>query len=97
MLTRRCVACGHDVMPLDVLNGGCPDCACDFEIRPPRTYAEMEGFEAVATWIPMPFAEMDEPAQSVDRGRLRRRWLIFLAGVAGTIVSLGWIIGAATP
>lgn len=89
------MACGHDTTPLDQLNGLCPACTCDFDDRPPRTYAEMEGFEPVAIWIPMPFADVPPLRRSAERGRLRRRWAIFGLGVATSVAGLLVVISAA--
>jgi hypothetical protein len=95
MLTRRCVACGHEAAPIDLLNGHCPACSCDFDVRPPRTYAEMEGFEPVAAWIPAPFADVPPLRPTADRGRLRRRWMVFVLGVVASVAGLLVVISSA--
>ena len=91
MLTRRCVACGRGVAPLDLLEEACPDCGCDFDLRPPMSYAEMEGFEPVAEWIAIPVHAAINPA-GPDRAGLRRRCAIFglliAAGLLAAILRL---------
>lgn len=95
MLTRRCVACGRGVVPLDLLEDACPDCGCDFDDRPPMTYAEMEGFEPVAEWIAIPMAP---PAASPGPGRagLRYRWAIFGVVMAAGLLAVIMLLAAAT-
>lgn len=95
MLMRRCVACGRGVAPLDLLEQACPDCGCDFDVRPPMTYAEMEGFEPVAQWITIPVhATVDPPGP--DRASLRRRWAIFGVLMAAGLLTVVLLLAAAT-
>jgi len=50
MTQRRCVGCGLRA-ELRVTEGGaerCPRCGVDWSVRPPRSYAELEGLETAA-------------------------------------------------
>lgn len=48
MTRRRCCECGFDGPPLQGSRGElalrCPQCDADLYERPPRSYAELEGF-----------------------------------------------------
>jgi hypothetical protein len=41
-LCRRCMQCGRELSPVATPER-CVGCGCDFDERPPRSYAEMEG------------------------------------------------------
>jgi hypothetical protein len=41
-LCRRCMQCGQ-MQPASRAPATCVTCGCDFQQRPPRSYAEMEG------------------------------------------------------
>jgi len=47
-LTPRCVSCGYFGPDIDPPQRHCPCCSCDLTERPPRSYAQMEGFVATA-------------------------------------------------
>jgi hypothetical protein len=86
---RQCVACGYSGRFVDRPGqAACPRCACDFTLRPPRSYAEMEGIEDSD--------DLFRRSRRADRGepierewRLVERWLAFLFGV--TIVGIAVI------
>lgn len=74
---RQCVACGYSGRFVDRENQThCPRCACDFAVRPPKSYAEMEGLDQLE--------RRPNRAQRllVDgerrEWRLVERWLVFL-------------------
>lgn len=48
MTQQRCVGCGLRAVagnPVGTPRGACPRCGIDWLERPPRSYAELEGFE----------------------------------------------------
>jgi len=86
LLQRRCVACGHDGD--DIRSGDhthCPACNCDLHLRPPRSYAEMEGLVGQPLTI-------DAPRRRAARDpRLARRWVIFLGFTMLVMLSLVYL------
>ena len=73
ILLQRCVCCGSEVTRIPATYR-CLHCDCDFDHRPPRSYAEMEGIQTVRQ-TPSPeyraWSEWREQA-------LVERWLWFL-------------------
>jgi hypothetical protein len=69
----------------------CPRCACDFRVRPPRSYAEMEGLTDRA---PTRRSRRSDSASHAIDISLRTRWVGFLVAtsalliIAGTLVSM---------
>lgn len=96
LLVRRCLACGVPVARTALLGERCRRCGCDFRERPPRTYAEMEGFaedvdDAALLAIDVhPSAEwsFDDPIAR-RRRRIVGRWIAF-----GLIVALLAVVAA---
>jgi hypothetical protein len=80
VLQRRCLGCGYGGEQVE-RDAACPRCGCDFTIRPPRSYAEMEGFVG----DPMPIEPVDSTA---SRDRLLGRWALFVAFSLGLLLSL---------
>ena len=88
MLARRCVACGCAVPASGSMLPSCLACGCDFQDRPPRSYAEMEGLVPVievdrsaATALERRPADESTDASVDDGGRravarMRRRWAV---------------------
>ncbi|MFZ9881422.1 MAG: hypothetical protein ACO3QC_08485 [Phycisphaerales bacterium] len=80
---RQCVACGYSGRFVDrAAQESCPRCQCDFTVRPPMSYAEMEGFEAsdLEAARARRLRTLDTPAAT--EWRLVDRWLAFLFAVA---------------
>lgn len=78
---RQCVACGYSGRFVDRPSQmACPRCACDFSVRPPRSYAEMEGFEEAGVPI-LPRAARIASDPVANEWRLVERWLVFLFSV----------------
>jgi hypothetical protein len=77
LFRRQCVACGYSGRFVDRENQThCPRCACDFSVRPPKSYAEMEGLDQLER-------RSDRQTRLVLEGdrrewRLVERWLVFL-------------------
>jgi len=92
MFVRRCVVCGYDG---SLLNGPyverCPRCGCDLRVRPPRSYAEMEGFLGP----PVALEPRNNPVLSQER--LIQRWLAFLFMVLLGLVVLAYLTAQAIP
>lgn len=90
LLRRQCVACGYDGA---LLRGGhvhrCPRCRCDLQLRPARSYAEMEGLLGLPT--------MMDPAGPLDRRqeRLVHRWLAFLFFALLGFLAILYLVSAA--
>lgn len=84
-LLRRCVGCGLTIRDSEA--GACPRCSVDFEERPPRSYAEMEGL-----------LESDERPVVLKRPawqerRLVERWLVVaFIGTVGLIITIGLVM-----
>lgn len=83
-LAQRCVGCGLTIRDTEI--DGCPRCGIDFEERPPRSYAEMEGLlEAVERPV-----ILRRPAW--QERRIVERWLVVgFLGAVGLIVAVGLI------
>ncbi len=74
---RRCVQCGYDDEPFQTEGPlswyFCDACGCDLYVRPPRSYAEMEGL------VPGPSHRRRDLLQGMTRlvrRVLPRRWLL---------------------
>ncbi|MFK7962288.1 MAG: hypothetical protein AB8G96_17390 [Phycisphaerales bacterium] len=86
-LARKCVVCGCPVArdhATPVLVESCPQCDCDFHVRPPRSYAEMEGF------VPLGAGPMAiRPAIRSRRSpSMMHRWIVFIAFVVGGVAGV---------
>lgn len=75
---RRCVGCG---LAADAITATqvheCPRCGCDLQARPPRSYAEMEGLDALPA--------QDPPADALAAARTdaaATRWLVVVGAIA---------------
>lgn len=93
---KMCLACGHRGRHLQGEKGlitfQCPNCGADLYSRPPRSYAELEGFVAPVTRRiavsnpPRPLL----PAPVKRRARLLERLLVWsIALTLGVITSAG--------
>lgn len=94
---RQCVACGYAGRFVDrPSQPTCPRCACDFATRPPRSYAEMEGFEeAGVPIIPRSARIAGDPV--AGEWRLVERWVMFLFSVMAVgiaVVAFGFALVA---
>lgn len=67
----------------------CPRCACDFRVRPPRSYAEMEGLTERGTT--RRHRRTHTTAHAIDIG-LRTRWVGFLVATSGLLIIAGTLI-----
>ncbi len=78
---RRCVGCGFSVEAYGTY-GSCQQCGCEFDLRPPRSYFEMEGLP------PEVEAEAHTSSAFEDwrEQRLVERWLWFIFS-AGLLLS----------
>src|SRR5690554_2524643 len=80
VLERRCLSCGHSDDRID-FDPFCPRCGCDFTLRPPRSYAEMEGL--------IPPGDPRNITTAAHQGdRLYDRWALFAAFSLGLLLSL---------
>ncbi len=79
--TRRCLSCGYAGRfaqggesrrgaPAPT-TGHCPRCGCDFSVRPPRSYAEMEGLDHLTI-------RAERKSGPLSESRLVERWIAFL-------------------
>ena len=84
---RRCMACGYDGPGLRASQSThCALCGCDLSARPPRSYAELEGF--VELWVE------EAPVQvglDPQRTRLFQRWVAFLLFAVFGLGTLGYL------
>lgn len=88
---RRCMACGYDGPGIKVTHSThCALCGCDLTKRPPRSYAELEGFVELWPQEPLPVAHVDP-----TRARIATRWLVFLFVVSCVLGALGYLTFAA--
>jgi hypothetical protein len=90
---RQCLSCGYAGRFVDRPGQThCPRCTCDFTVRPPKSYAEMEGLDE--TDLTRGRQRRALPLEPEDRDwRLLCRWLVFLAGVcivATSVIALGF-------
>jgi predicted RNA-binding Zn-ribbon protein involved in translation (DUF1610 family) len=74
-LTRRmCLACGYDGRELQGDRGevtfNCPSCGCDLYVRPPQSYAQLEGLSTGDVASPS-IRRVRLPSRSA--GRVKRR------------------------
>jgi len=91
LFVRRCLACGYDGILLQGGNAECCElCGCDFIVRPPRSYAEMEGFGDRPISVDLP------PVGGRYRVGLER-WLTFAALVLTGLGLLLYLGRAALP
>ncbi len=92
LFVRRCVACGYDGA---LLKGGlaarCARCGCDLKARPPRSYAEMEGF------IGQPITLDSPPGPELTHQSLIQRWLAFLFIVMLGFTVMAFLFASAIP
>jgi hypothetical protein len=94
LLAPRCVRCGYDG---SLLRGGvarrCPKCGCDFNKRPMRSYAEMEGLLSE----PDIADEVDviEPGRPPREDKVIHRWLAFLFFAMMGLVAIACLTKAA--
>src|SRR5262245_34628423 len=97
LLARRCVSCGYDGA---LLRGGqaarCPRCACDLQLRPPRSYAEMEGLVGHPIAV-HPSVASGSGANAAPRESLLTRWLVFLFIWMSLIVAIVCLSAVAIP
>jgi hypothetical protein len=94
---RQCVACGYSGRFVDRVNQPeCPRCGCDFAIRPPKSYAEMEGIDQLEPSMSRAVREgAFEPPQR--EWRLVERWLVFLFVMTVLVLSSLALAIAALP
>lgn len=92
---RRCLACGYSgrfaqasAHDIQAHGGHCPRCGCDFTLRPPRSYAEMEGLDTLAD----PRHSTIDPATL--ESRMIERWLVFLFAMVVALVAAGVLVSA---
>lgn len=64
----------------------CVLCGCDLAQRPPRSYAELEGF---ITMLPAP--EPVDVETDTRRVRIRQRWVAFSVCVTCAIATLAYL------
>ena len=89
LYSRRCMMCGYDgpqVQNHDL--DFCIECGTDLRHRPPRSYAEMEGFLGQAVTIDSP---LNDPRR---RYRLMRHWFAFLMLTLSGVVLIGYLLAA---
>ena len=86
-IVPRCVRCGLVIRTAEL--DACPRCAIDFEERPPRSYADMEGLREGVE----PPVVMRRPAW--HERRIVERWLVvgFLAAIA-IVMTRGLILAS---
>lgn len=91
LFTRRCVACGT---PVDSSTPHCEECGCDFDERPPRSYAEMEGL--VGSPLHHDLDRDERPHDAHARpARLIERWLLFIFLSLMMLVAIAMLASAA--
>ena len=93
---RQCVACGYSGLFVDRANQShCPRCSCDFAVRPPKSYAEMEGLEDPGSRRSLARARaFNDPPRE---WRLVERWLVFIFLLSVAAVSMLAIAIATVP
>lgn len=83
IMQPRCLACGSAVDHFAVdRESTCSRCGCDFLLRPPRSYAEMEGLIGE----PVTIDQVESEPRISDR--LIGRWALFVAFSLGLLISL---------
>jgi hypothetical protein len=92
LLVRRCMSCGYDGPAIRAPHAThCALCNCDLIIRPPRSYAELEGFVAAP-----PMIESSPPVGfDPRRARMLQRWVAFLFFAGAAMVTLTYLLLAA--
>jgi len=94
---RHCVACGYSGRFVDRTNQPqCPRCACDFAVRPPKSYAEMEGLDE-AEPTARRRAHAGASSEPTREWRLVERWLVFLFLASMLAISMLALTIAALP
>lgn len=93
MTQRRCVGCGlrADVQGTKVNQERCPRCGVDWVARPPRSYAELEGFELPQV---VESVGVEDGGAVAARGRTRVLRLLEV-GLFAVVVVLALVIAAA--
>lgn len=97
-----CLACGFDGVAIQSDHRetlwSCPQCAADLYARPPRSYAELEGFEG------LPASSPQRRSVEVAVGRRGRReecaekparvtaLMVFLASLLGAALGAGSLV-----
>lgn len=80
---RRCVGCGLAAEAISATQlHECPRCGCDLLARPPRSYAEMEGLDA----LPAAAAAPDALA-AARTDAAATRWLLVVGAVAAAAIA----------
>jgi predicted RNA-binding Zn-ribbon protein involved in translation (DUF1610 family) len=73
---KMCLSCGYRGRILQGERGlitfQCPSCGCDLYARPPRSYAELEGFVVPEPARPPALTIPTPPPSRAARGRTRR-------------------------
>ncbi len=87
---RRCLSCGHaaEAFQSPVFAGpyACPECGDDLYARPPRSYAELEGFVDAA-----PMRVVAGPVRRTRFGRVCER--VAVVGILVMVVTLtAWAV-----
>ena len=90
LFSRRCVACGYDGALLRSAQATeCANCGCDLRLRPPRSYAEMEGL------VTDPRAMFDRPRAAAAPGRVLHRWIALCILFLIALVTIVFLAAAA--
>ena len=85
LLTKACLACGYRGPSLQGRARAvrCPSCGADLYSRPPRSYAELEGF--------VPMTERAEGAYEIEEEAGETRWSA-IRRVAVRVMVIGLIV-----
>lgn len=105
---RRCCACGYgghfaqiQAERAEAIGAHCPRCGCDFAVRPPRSYAEMEGLDERSPDGRSLIDAMNDPASALTgptshpgaaESALVERWLAFSFAVALTVAIALYVV-----
>ncbi|MFG0331509.1 MAG: hypothetical protein ACF8PN_16600 [Phycisphaerales bacterium] len=98
LFRRICPQCGYDGREANQPGfpggpTGCPACGCDWDERPPRSYAEMEGLAPDPDRM---IAELEEEEQTRAHGFERALALGFATLIATVIVGhAGYLVWSA--
>lgn len=93
---RRCVGCGlraESGTTVDAPRGLCPRCGVDWVHRPPRSYAELEGFEIAAS--PEQDLATEPSERSNRRMRSRRFFRMVEVGLFLTLILVALAVASA--
>jgi len=96
IMHRRCVGCGlrAESSTTDGLTLGlCPRCGVDWSERPPRSYAELEGFEINELPDLHPVATLSE--RSTRSSRSRRLFRAIEVGLFLTLILVALAVASA--